>query len=413
MRYLIIGNGIAGTSAAETIRKIDAECSITVVSREETIPYSRPLISYLVSGELDRNDIIIRSSDFYEKLKIDVYLGKSVEKVDIEKRQVFLASGEFLRWDRLLVATGADPRMMDVEGRDLRNIFVLRNIGDAFGIVESCLSGAKKAAVLGGGLVGFKAAYGLLKRGIDVSIFITSPYPLSQVADERSGKLIKETLENHGLKVEVGKSVKKFEGNRGKVCGALLNDSSFVEFDLVVVAKGVKPVVGFLKESGVEINRGVVVNDFLESNISGIYAAGDVAEAPDMVWAENRINAIWPVAVEQGKIAAFNMVGLRTRYPGSLGRNVIRIFDLDFMSGGIVNPPSSGKYEILSRFDRLSKKYKKLVLKDDRLVGIALANCVEQGGVLLNLISHGRKIGKLKFDLLERDDYYSVISRTH
>ncbi len=409
MKYLIIGNGIAGVSAAETIRSIDQDSDITMVSKEKTPPYSRPLISYVVSGELKDAEIIIRDADFYEKLGINTQLGKRVLKVDADQKKVFLESGESIEWDRLLVASGADPRLPGVEGTDLENIFTLRNIKDAKKIVSCCKHHVKKAIVLGGGLVGFKAAYGLLKRGVEVSIFITSPYPLSQVADEQSGILIMEALRDHGLKVEVGRTVEAFEGRDGKVSGVVLKDGDAVKCDMVVVGKGVDPAVDFLGETGIRLNRGVVVNTRLESSIPGIYAAGDVAEAPDIVWRENRINAIWPVAVEQGRIAAMNMAGLVTSYVGSLARNVIRIFDLDFMSGGIVNPPDEKDYEIRTSYDERKKKYKKLVFREECLVGMVLVNCIDQGGVLLNLVSQGRKLRNLKKTLLRTEDYYPVL----
>ena len=284
MKYLIIGNGIAGITAAETIRGLDSDCRIIMVSRERTLPYSRPLISYVVSGELDPEEIIIRSDDFYENLGIETFLGRVVKAINITNKTVLLDTGESIEWDRMLIATGANPKLMEVEGKDLKNIYVLRNIDDAVKIVSSCRSGVKKAAVLGGGLVGFKAAYGLFKRGVDVSILITSNYPLSQVADEKSGKLIKATLENHGLKVEVGKSVRAFEGKNGKVCGALLDDYSTIEVDLVIVGKGVNPAISFVEGTGIVTRRGIIVNDTLETSVSNIFAAGDVAEAPDVVW---------------------------------------------------------------------------------------------------------------------------------
>ncbi len=408
MKYLIIGNGIAGTHAAETIRKFDHRSNVIVVSKEKTVPYSRPLISYVVSGELQDYEITIRSEEFYDKLGIEAYLGKSVVEVDVNDRVVRLSSGELITWDRMLIASGADPRMLDVEGSDLGNIFALRNINDAKAIVESCTRGATKAIVLGGGLVGFKAAYGLLKRGLDVSIFISSSYPLSQAADKISGRLIMETLEDHGLKVEVGRSVVAFEGKRGKVREAYLKDGKSVECDLVVVGKGVNPAVQFLRGCGIETGRGIIVNHRLQSNIPDIYAAGDVAEAPDVVWGENRVNAIWPVAVEQGKIAALNMLGIESIYRGSFGRNVIRIFDLDFMAGGIVNPPDDDDYEIVEDFNETEKKYKKLVFREDCLVGIVLVNCIDQGGVLLNLIAQKRTIRYDRWELLAKDDYYPI-----
>lgn len=410
MKYLIIGNGIAGIQAAETIRGRDPQGEIIMVSREDTLPYSRPLISYIVSGELKSEQIVIRPDDFYSRFRIETYLGDTVVEMNPENHTVRLESGKQLSWDRLLIASGADPRFLDVKGNRLGNIFTLRNQSDAEKIVSVHQNGACKALVLGGGLVGFKAAYGLLKRGVKVTMLITSQHPLSQVADNQSGKMIRETLEAHGLQVRVGKSVVAFSGRKGKVHEAILDDGTSENCDLVVVGKGVRPAVSFLKHSGIDISRGVIVNDMLQTSIPGIYAAGDVAESFDIAHESHRVNAIWPVASEQGRVAALNMTGRRIHYSGSLGRNVIKIFDLDFMAAGVVRPGNNEEYGTLSAFDPGKKIYKKLVFRRDFLVGMVLVNDIDQGGVLCNLIKIKREVGGLKRHLLESNNPCALLS---
>ncbi len=384
MKYVILGNGIAGVCAAEAIRRLDGESSITMIGDERVVPYSRPMISMVLQGSASFDRLPIRNRDFYDEWGITALLGKRVLKVDVRERAVHLPGGEQVDFDRLLIATGADARRPDVEGSRLEGIHCMRNREDVRRIVEG-LSGAARALVLGGGLVGFKAAYGLMSRGIDVTMLISSAYPLSMQVDETGGRMILEELLDHGLDVRVGISVEGFDGEQ-RVRSARLSDGSRMDCDLVVVAKGVVPAHGFVASGEVAKNRGILVNRFLETSAPGVYAAGDVVETVDIVRGTRWINAIWPEAAAQGRIAGQNMADRRVSYRGSLGRNVMRVFGLDVMTLGLVNPGADSGCRVLQRNDGRRGYYRKLVLKDDVLVGAMMINGIEQGGVLLALI---------------------------
>jgi NAD(P)H-nitrite reductase large subunit len=383
MRYVIIGNGVAGITAAETIRQYDQEAGITLIGDESAVPYCRPMISLVLEGAIAPEKLPIRGSRFYDELNIQAVLGNRVTGIDVEKRTVAVGGSSY-GFDRLLIATGADPRPVKAEGVALENISYMRT-QDHVRTMLAGLKGARRALVLGGGLVGFKAAYGLLRRGLTVTMLIRSGYPLSMQVDEEAGLMIRDELVRHGLDVRVDIEAIAFEGN-GRVRAAHLSDGSRLPCDIVVIGKGVLPALAFVPRDRIRTDLGIVVDGRMETSVTGIFAAGDVAEYIDIARSTPWVNAIWPEAVNQGRIAGLNMAGRRVSYPGSLSRNVIRIFDLDIMAGGVVNPPQDALYRKLVFKNAKKKLYRKLVFQGDYLVGMVMVNGIEQGGLLLAAI---------------------------
>ena len=383
-KYVIIGNGIAGINGAEAIRSMDSEGSITMIASETFPPYSRPMISLLLQGAASPDDLPIRGDGFYEDLRIDSIIGESVTEIDLEQRKVVTNKGAAVPFDRLLIASGANPREIDAAGTDLDNISFMRTESDVRRMLE-VLPDVEHALVLGGGLVGFKAAYGLLNRGIGVTMLIRSGHPLSMQLDPTAGRMVLEELIARGLDVRVDVEATAFDGN-GRVMEAQLSDGSRESCDLVVIGKGVSPATSFVPTDRINVDVGILVNECLQTSEPDVFAAGDVAEALDVVRREPWVNAIWPVAVEQGRIAGLNMAGRRVVYSGSMGRNVLRVFDLDVLTGGLINPPNGENCRVLEHHDPRRRIYRRLVLRDDRLVGVGMVGRVEQGGVLLSLI---------------------------
>ena len=390
MKYVIIGNGVAGIQAAETIRRMDAEGEIAMIGDESFPPYCRPMISLVLEGAISPEKLAIRGEDFYEKLKIEPVLGSRVTGIDVDSGKVIIdESGNGGRkrtfpYDKLLIASGADARPIKAENFELNNIFFMRHQGHVRGML-STLKDAKTALVLGGGLVGFKAAYGLMRRGLRVTMLIKSEYPLSMQVDEPAGRLILKELVGRGLDVRVGVEATAFEGFKS-VSGAHLSDGSFLECDMVVVGKGVLPALSFAPKGRIKVDLGIMVDEHLETSCPGIFAAGDVAEYVDIARKTPWVNAIWPEAVSQGTIAGMNMAGRAVTYKGSLSRNVIRIFDADVMTCGLVNPPDDPSYEVVGHMNFRKGLYRKLVFKEDVLVGMAMVNDIEQGGLFVSLI---------------------------
>ncbi len=384
MKYVIIGNGVAGVHAAEAIRQNDPHGKITMIGDETFPPYCRPMISLMLEGSIGAEKLPIRNPDFYEKLNIEAVLGSRIIRLDADNKTLETSNAQIIHFDKLLIATGADPRPIKALGSDLKNIFFMRTKNHVRQMID-VLPHAKNAVVLGGGLVGFKAAYALLHRGLNVTLLIGSDYPLSMQADRQAGKLITEELLSHGLTVKVNADVQGFDGN-GSVNTAHLSDGTTIPCDLAVIGKGVLPAHSFVPRNRINVDLGILVSPNMETSVPGIYAAGDVAEMTDIARKTNWVNAILPEAVTQGRIAGMNMSGRKMFYEGSLSRNVIRIFDTDIMTAGLVNPPNDSFYEVISDTDHRHKRYRKLVFRDDRLVGMVMVNQIEQGGILSSLI---------------------------
>jgi NAD(P)H-nitrite reductase large subunit len=384
MEYVIIGNGVAGTSAAEAIRQLDKTGNIAMIGDENNVPYCRPMISLVLEGSISSDKLKIRPENFYEDLKIETMFGNRVEQIDVSNNTLKIKNEQTVPFDKLLIASGADPRPIQAGGLNLKNIFYMRT-ADHVQQMLKIIPEVKNAVVLGGGLVGFKAAYGLLRRGLKVTMLIRSGYPLSMQVDETAGKIILDELVARGLEVMVEVEVLAFEGKES-VEQAQLSDGSVLPCDMIVIGKGVLPALSFVPQDKIEVDLGIRVNENMETSTNEIFAAGDVAESIDIGRQIPWVNAIWPEAAVQGRIAGMNMAGRRVAYKGSVSRNVIRIFDLDIMTSGLVNPPKDSDHDVIQTALPRKKMYRKLVFRGDKLVGFVMVNGIEQGGILISLI---------------------------
>jgi NAD(P)H-nitrite reductase large subunit len=398
MKYVIIGNGIAGINAIEAIRELDQAGEIVLVGDETVLPYSRPMISYVLEGSQPLTKLPIRSEQFYEQLRVTTILGRRVSAIDVDRRQIVL-NGARLDFDRLLIAAGADPRPVQAANTSLDNIFYMRTHAHARRQVQALERGPRQAVVLGGGLVGFKAAYALMKRRLKVTMLITSGYPLSMQVDEAAGKMILDRMMVHGLDVRVGVSVQGFEGN-GAVRAVMTDTGLSIPCDMVIIGKGVLPARDFIPKDRIDVDLGVVVDDHLQSSVPGIYAAGDVAESIDIARQQRWVNAIWPEAAVQGRTAGCNMAGRPVVYPGSLSRNVMRIYDLDLMTLGYANPQKDDTVQVVRSGGPCHGFYRSLVFRDRLLIGAVLVNRIEQGGVLRALIENRVPTGLSPWELM-------------
>ena len=398
MRYLIIGNCAAGIHAVEAIRSVDKERGITIVSDEDCSSYCRCLLSYYLAGTHREEDLLLRPNNFYEKMRIGPFFGKKVASVDATKKEVALQDGEKIGFDRLLIATGSFAKSLGVEGEDKKGVFKFRTIKDAKEILEIAKE-VKKAVVLGGGLIGLKAAYGLKQRGLDVTVIVKSDQIMSRVIDRDAAEIIRTHLEQNGLKIRTGLGATKILGKQ-KVEGLILDNGEEVECGIIIVGKGVSANLGLVKTTEIKTHLGIIVDDHMRTNVDGVHAAGDCAQTYDLASEESTINALWTAASEQGRIAGFNMAGQDRIYDGSIAENSIEFFGLPIVSLGVSRPKGEGYEEIVKSYPQ-KLLYKKLVLKEDRLVGAILVGRFENAGVILSLIKEKVDVSKVKDLILE------------
>ncbi|MFC1853130.1 NAD(P)/FAD-dependent oxidoreductase, partial [candidate division CSSED10-310 bacterium] len=335
MKFVVIGSSAAGINAVEVLRRLRPEATIDLISEENAPLYSRSLLSFYLAGQLPETKLLYRPNNFYQQYDIRAHVGARAIRIDPSSKQVHLASGEKIAYDSLLIATGARSKMPQIPGIELDGIYPLRDLKDAHAIKKR-LKQAPKAAILGGGLVGLKAAQALKNCGLKVTVVVKSGRLLSQMLDTEAAKIFESCLQQHHIDLIPGKEAVAFQG-RHSVEKIILDDGSSLDTNLVIIGKGVKPNTELLPESAQKSHYGIPVNHFLQTNVEHLYAAGDVVETNDLARGEKRINALWPCAVEQGRIAATNMAGKPTAYAGSMSMNSLQFFNIPVISMGIVS----------------------------------------------------------------------------
>lgn len=382
MKYVIIGNGIASIGAIEGIRKIDKENPIMVIGAEDAPAYGRPLISYLLAGKIKPDKLALRPQQFYSQNKVELKLGTTVSAVDAVNKTITTAEGEKIEYENLLLATGGAPFTPEIPGGEGKGVYNFTNIDHAQQLITRAKD-MKRAVVIGGGLIGLKAGEALFDRGVDVTIIELSERVLSLAFDENAAKLASERLDEVGLKVMTGTTAKEIQRDKdGNLVGVHLTDGGFLQTEVVVIAIGVVPNFYLARDAKIEVDKGIVVNDHMKTSAEGVYAAGDVAQALDLLAGENRVLPIWPNAYNQGYCAGKNMAGESVEYSGGLSMNSISFYGLPTISVGTVNPPvEDDSYEISTILDQKKKSYRKLVLKDNRLVGYVLVGDIDKAGM--------------------------------
>lgn len=412
--YLIIGSSAAGISAIEAIREIDGQGKITVVSDEREPLYSRCLLSYLLAGKISEEKVFIRDKNFFEVNKVKAILGEKVLKVHPGQKEAALESGKKLGYDCLFIGTGAQPKMEKVKGVEKKGVFGFRTLDDTLAMLK-IMPEVKNAIILGGGLIGLRAAYALKIRGLQVKVVIKSDHLLSQVIDSGAAAIIEERLRENGLEVLKGLEAREILGKE-KVEAVGLSSGEELPAQLVIIGKGVSPNIELVKETKVKTEWGILVNEKLKTSCPDIYAAGDVAQTEDIISGASAINAIWPCAVEQGRVAGWNMAGRDEIYPGSIAMNSVDFFGLPVIAVGLVRiKDSSGFEEVIRRphtKDFGMGVYQKYVFKADRLAGVILVGDIRNAGVLGLVMRKKLDITDLKKDITEgKLDYARLLDR--
>ncbi len=325
-RYVLIGNSAAALEAVRGIRKHDRDGVITIINREEGPAYSRVALPYYVAGEMTLNDLLIRQRTDYGSIGATLVEKENVTKVDPAGKKVELASGKKVEFDKLLIGTGSETITPPIQGLNQVPHHYLWTLDDAIGMKKAAEK-AQTAVVIGGGFIGMLAAEALRKLKIKLTIVEMAPILLPQLLDDGAGKLFLQAVRDEGVTVRTGALVSAL-AKKGEAIEVTLKDGSTFTVDMAVVATGVKPHIQCLSNGAVAVNKGILVNEYLATNHPDIYAAGDVAETKDFLSADRSIYAIWPTAVEQGRAAGANMAGAKQVYPGSLGMNVVELFNV-------------------------------------------------------------------------------------
>ena len=399
-KYLIIGNSAGGIGAVEAIREVDKEGSLTIISDEPYPVYSRPLISKYLAGESNIDMMLFRSPDFYSQNNITPLLGKKVTGLELNNKTASLESGEQVTWEKLLLGVGGIPIVPKVEGMKKKGVFTFTSLDDAKAIDEFLKSGARKAVAIGGGLIGISVTEALAKRGVEVTIIELKERVLNTILDEQASLMAEETFKQAGVNIITGHTVAALSG-REATKGVILDNGIEIPCDLVIVAVGVSPRTELASDTRISVNRGIVVDRHMSTSHPDIYSCGDVAEAYDFAYDENRLSLIWPNAYIGGRIAGYNMAGVEKEYPGGTAVNALNYFGIDIASAGMPAAPSDDSYEVISKQE--GSIYQKIILKDNLITGMIFVGNIEKSGIVFGLMRDKVNVGSFKQSLLADD----------
>ncbi|MCU7845380.1 MAG: FAD-dependent oxidoreductase [Candidatus Thiodiazotropha sp. (ex Monitilora ramsayi)] len=401
MKHLILGNGPAGVVAAETLRHSDTQCEILMAGSEDEPPYSRMAIPYLLEENIDESGTYLRKSpDHFDSLGISQLRGRAVS-LDINEHQVLFQDGHSETYDRLLIATGSHPVRPPIPGIDLPNVHTCWTLDDARAIASLTKPGTR-VLQLGAGFIGCIILEALANRGVKLTVVEMGDRMVPRMMTPKAGGMIKRWVENKGIQVRTSAGVERIdETEKGGPLRVSLNTGETLECDVVIVSAGVVPNIGFLEGTPLHVAKGILVNDAMQTSVPEIYAAGDVAEAPDLFTGAHLVSAIQPNAADQARVAAINMAGGQTHLKGVLAINVLDTLGLISTSFGQwegVNEREGGSGAEL--IDEEAFRYLSLQFKDDVMIGATSIGWTEHVGVLRGLIQGQVRLGERKQQLM-------------
>ncbi len=405
-QYVIVGASAAGMAAAQTIRDCDPTGMIHMLSAEADAPYFRPMIPFIISRMKTDRQIFLQGQGPYQASDIGLRLNTRAQKIESTGKTVITDSGETIPFDRLLIATGSSPYVpTDIHGRDNEGVFALRTLDDARR-AEQRASKTDHAVMLGGGLLNLKAAFALLERGLQVTLVVYSQEVLSQLMEPDDAHLIRAALDNAGLKIITGRGAISVIANGDGVTGLVLDDGSEMTCQMICIGKGVRPNAGWAEGAAIDIDGGVVVDQFTCSSAADIFAAGDVAVTFDPITGDRMVTGLWTNAVEMGRCAGANMAGRPTAYGGTFGiLNATQVAQMPFVSMGIVHT-SGSKYDVHTHGG--AKFYRKIVFSGDgqRLIGALFIGNISNSGLYRLVIRERMAIDGIKRQLIQHTLHY-------
>ena len=396
-KLVMIGNGMAGVRTVEEILKLAPDqFDITIFGKEPHPNYNRIKLSTLLQGDTNFNDIIMNPLDWYEKNNINLYTGEAVTEINTEDKTVFTDAGRKVEYDELIIATGSNSIILPIPGAEIEGVTGFRDIDDCEKMIK--VSGSyKKAAVIGGGLLGLEAARGLLNLGMEVKVIHLMADLMERQLDPTASGMLKKELEAQGMEFLMEKQTIQILGD-DRVTGLRFKDGSEIDVDLVVMAIGIRANTAVAKESGIYSNRGIVVNDFMETNIPNVYAVGECAEHREIVY-----GLVAPL-YEQGKVLAARLCGKESApYQGSVTGTGLKVSGVDLYSAGEIQDDETTKaIKVHNEFDGV---YKKILIRDNNIVGIVLYGDTNYSNKLFRILSKKEDIsGMTSVSLLQSEN---------
>ena len=397
MHYVIIGNGGAGISALQAIRSVDNKSPITIISREKYPAYSPCSLPNLIGGKIDKPMILRFDKQFYNRLKVKFVKNTEIIQIFPKNKEINDSKGNIIKFDKLLIATGAKPiTPRGISGLNLNGVHVMGTLDSALGIIEHIKKGVNQAVVVGGGFMGIETATMLKLKNIKVTIVEMLPHILSRMIDTDMSDKVVDILREHGIELILSNTVNSVNGDNKVTCVSL--NKKKLLCDMVVLSIGVIPNIDIVKGAEIKLNKGIIVNSKMQTNQEDIFAAGDIAEVWEQIEGKQGSFAIWPNAIEQGRIAGLNMAGKDTDYIGAEVVNVLDIFNTPIVAMGRTSQ-EIGKCKIISRFTPHSSK--KILLKNNKIIGLQFIGTIRNAGTFYSLMKKGSDVRNIVDRLLD------------
>jgi NAD(P)H-nitrite reductase large subunit len=386
MKYVIIGNSAAGIGAVEGIRQIDKQGEITIITDEKHHTYSRPLISYHLLGVADEEKMKYRPDNFYNENNCTLLSDVTAVEFNVKTKQVILANGKTVPYDKLLVATGSSAFIPPFEGVDtVKKQFTFMGLDEAQRLGKS-IDENTRVLIIGAGLIGLKCAEGIFSRVSRITVIDLAPRILSSILDEDGAKIVQTHIESRGINFRLGASVKSFDGKT-----ALLANGEKIEFDVLVLAVGVRPNTSLLKGIA-NIEKGIVIDSKSQTSAADIYAAGDCTQSTDISSGQSKIMALLPNAYMQGECAGVTMAGGETIFENAIPMTAIGFFGLHIIT--------AGNYSGEEYYKNGDGNYKRLFFSDNKLNGFIIIGDVEKAGIYTSLVRERTPLDTIDFALV-------------
>lgn len=388
-KIVIIGNSAAAVGCVEGVRSVDKNSEIVLIASEKHHTYSRPLISYLLYGKTDEQRMKYRPDSFYSDNMVDTMLGKTAVSVDPKGHTVKLESGEVISYDKLMVATGSSPFVPPMKGLDkVEKKFTFMTLDDAHAL-DKAISAESRVLVIGAGLIGLKCVEGIADKVKEIAVVDMADRILPSVLDTEGAELVQKSIEKHGVKFYLNDSAAELEPNKAK-----LKSGAEVEFDVLVVAVGVRPNIALLKDAGAECGRAIKTDNKCQTSLKDIYAGGDCTESYDITIGAERVLALLPNAYMQGNTAGVNMAGGERLYENAIPMNAMGMFGYHMIT--------AGSYDGNVYTEKEGENYKKLFYKDNRLMGYIMIGDIKRAGIYTALIKNQTPLDSIDFELIKQ-----------
>ncbi len=390
MQYVIIGNGVAGTTAAANIRKFDSEGKIIIISDEPYPFYSRIRLPEFLSNAVDDKSLILKKDTWYIENRIDLVLNTAVTDIDVPGKKVIASDSTTIKYDCLLIATGGLSFVPPIPGTDKKGVFTLRTLNDAIAIKEFAKQSNNRVILLGGGVLGLEAGNGLRKAGNYISVVEFFPRILPRQLDPPGAEILKAQLESTGFKFYLGAKSREITG-ADKVEALVLEDGTLIDCDMILISAGVRYNPLLALKLGLPVEKGVIVNNKMETGIPDIYAAGDLIQHNGIFY------GIWSAAEKQGEVAGINMAGGNSEYHGTIISNTLKVAGIDICAAGDID--AEGMKDSILFKDTDNYIYKKMVVRNSTIVGTILYGDIKDRQRILKAIETRKDISMIRKDL--------------